>query len=58
MNKKERTKNRTLRDTKWERGRSRIKVVYINYRTPIGEVRGNPFKTKNENSERSFKFLY
>ena len=37
-NKKERTKNKTLKNTKLEKGR-RMKVVYRNYSTPVGEVR-------------------
>ena len=49
-NKKERTKNKTLKNTKWEKGRRRMKVVYRNYSTPVGEVRGNPFKTRARNS--------
>ena len=43
-NKKKRTKNRTLKNSKWERGRSRMRVVYRNYKTPVGEVKGNAFK--------------
>ena len=50
-NKKKRTKNRSLRNTKWERGRRRMRVVYRNYRSPVGEVRGNPFKTRARNSK-------
>ena len=38
-NKKRRTKNRTLRNTKWEKGNSRMKVVYRNYRTLVEEVK-------------------
>ena len=56
-NKKKKTKNRSLRNTKWERGRRRMRVVYRNYRSPVGEVRGNPFKTRARNSKRGFKLL-
>ena len=31
-----------------KKGKSRMSVVYRNYRTPVGELRGNPFKTKPE----------
>ena len=55
-NKEKRTKNITLRNTKWERRRSEIEAVYRNYRTPVGEVRGNPFKTRARNY-RIFKLL-
>ena len=53
-NKKERTKNRNPMGTKWEKEKSRIKVVYGNYRNPVGEVRINPFKTRARNSKRAF----
>ena len=56
-NKKKRTKNRTLRNTKWERGKSRTRVVYGNYRTPVGKMRENPFKTRARNSKRCLKLL-
>ena len=56
-NKKKRTKNRTLRNTKWERGKSRMRVVYGNYKTPVGEAIGNPFKTRTRNFKRGFKLL-
>ena len=49
-NKKKRTKNKTLNNTKWKRGRSRMRVVHRNYRTPVGEVRENPLKTRTRNS--------
>ena len=29
-----------------------MRVVYRNYRTSVGEVRGNPFKTRARNSKR------
>ena len=38
--------NRTLKDTKWEKRRSRIKFIYRNYRTSVGEVRGDLFKNQ------------
>ena len=55
MKNKKKTKNRTLRNTKWERRRSRARVVYRNYRTPVGEVRGNLFKTRGRNSKKRFQ---
>ena len=30
-----------------------MRVVYRNYKTPVGEVRGNPFKTRARNSNKS-----
>ena len=38
--------NRTLKDTKWEKRRSRITFIYRNYRTSVGEVRGDLFKNQ------------
>ena len=34
-----------------------MKVVYRNYKTPVAEVRKNPFKTKARNSKRGFELL-
>ena len=51
-NKKKRTKNRALRNTEWERGKIRMRVVYRNHKTPVGEVRRNPFNKKAKNSKR------
>ena len=56
-NEKKRTKKRSLRNTKGKRRRSRKRVVYRNYRNFVGEGRGNPLKTKTENSKKSFKLL-
>ena len=56
-NKKKKTKNRTLKTLKLEKGRSRTRVVYRNYRTSVREVKENPFKTKARNFKRSFKLL-
>ena len=53
-NKKERTKNRTLKSTKWERRKSRKKVVYRNYGSLVGEVEINSFKTRTKISTKKF----
>ena len=29
-----------------------MRVAYRNYRTPVGEVRGNPFETRARNSKK------
>ena len=54
---KKRTKNRTLKNTNWEIGGSRMRVIYRNYRTLVGAVKRNPFKTRARNSKRGFKLL-
>ena len=43
MNKKKSTKNGTLKNTKWKRGRRSIKIVYRNSKTLVGEVRDDFF---------------
>ena len=48
MNKKKKTKNRTLRNLIWVRRKSRTRVVHKNYGTPVGEVKSNPFLKKPE----------
>ena len=44
-------------NTKWERKRSKIKVVYKKHKTPIGKVKRNPFNKRNKNSRKINFFL-